>query len=240
VNLWLSGAERIPGPHANGLSMDGSAGKFCTHHITVTPKGSYDGVKGALIREGYEPTLLVDPVLGRIGQFFPANRAGYALEHPSGTPTTNTEGTVHVQIEWVWPAMWRRFHPGLDITHAKHFAWCWRQVVVFTRQLGIPDVWPFGFHSTSRDVTIWRTSGHRGHVNAPHNSHVDNLPAAKAPAWPVPLHPLTHQHRLELADLTDMFDARVHHRQGLTSFDRKHVQAHIDAARAALAIKEQS
>src|SRR4051812_43791667 len=205
--LWLPGAERIgdgPHKHSAGLPMDGTKGRYATHHITVTGKGSYAGTKNALLSEGYEPTLIVDPTTGQIGQFFPANRGGYALEHPSGTPTTNTEGTIHVQIEWVWPAMWKRLHPNLDITRAPHFAECWQKVALFCRQLGIPEVWPFGLHSDSKDLGLWRQSGHRGHINAPHNSHSDNLPAAKPPAFPsraVPIAPA----RRKLADETTAF-----------------------------------
>lgn len=174
---WLKGAERIPDPiHGAGLAMDGGKGRYVTHHITVTSKGSYDGAKSVLLHERYEPTLIVDPTLGKIGQFLPANRGGYALEHNG--PTTNTEGAVNIQIEWVWPSM------ADDITKAPHFAECWEAVVRFARNNGVPDVWPFGFHSTSKDLGKWRTSGHRGHINAPGNSHSDNLPAKHQPAWP--------------------------------------------------------
>lgn len=180
MNVWLPGAERIPGPHSAGLPMSGG-GHFCTHHITVTGKGSYDGAKAALLREGYEPTLLVDPVTGKIGQFLPANRGGYALEHT--TAETNTAGAIHVQIEWVWPDMRQ------DITKAPHFEECWTRVVTWLDSLGVPREWPFGFHSSSRDVKTWQVSGHRGHVNAPGNTHVDNLPAKQQPAWPSTLTP---------------------------------------------------
>lgn len=184
MNLWLPGAERIPNPHGLGLPMLGG-GHFCTHHITVTGEGSYDGSKRALLNEGYEPTLLVDPVLGKIGQFLPGDRGGYALEHT--TAETNTAGTIHIQIEWVWPDMQH------DITKAKHFDECWQRVVHWCDELGIPREWPFGFHGTSRDVATWQRSGHRGHVNAPGNSHVDNLPALVQPAWPVEAKPATHK-----------------------------------------------
>lgn len=237
MNLWLPGAEKITGPHARGLTMDGTKGHYCTHHITVTPKGSYDGVKAVLLREGFEPTLLVDPVAGKVGQFLPGNKGGFALEHPSGGPTTNTEGTVHVQIEWVWPAMWRRLHPSLDITRAPHFDRLWHDVIVWLDQLDVPRTWPFGFHSTSRDVGKWRTSGHRGHVNAPSNSHVDNLPAARQPAWPVVTYPLTETHQAEVGDLTDTFTRRVAGRRPFTAADRSHVTDLVEAANAALNVK---
>jgi hypothetical protein len=173
---WMPGAERIPNSHSAGLPMDGAKGHYATHHITVTPKGSYAGAKTALCREGFEPTLVIDPVTNKRGQFLPANRGGFALEHNG--PDTNTEGEIHIQVEWVWPTM------SEDITKAPHFDECWHDFVEFARSLGIPDEWPFGFHSKSKNLAKWRTSGHRGHINAPGNSHSDNLPAAKQPAWP--------------------------------------------------------
>lgn len=176
-NLWLPGAEKIPGRHSAGLPMLGGAGHYATHHITVSGKGSYDPIKGVLLREGFEPTIQADPVLGKFGQFLPANRGAYALEHNG--PPTNTAGSIHVQIEWVWPAM------AEDITKAPHFAEMWRELVEWCDQLGIPRAWPFGFKSTAKTLAKWQTSGHRGHVNAPGNSHSDNLPAPTAPAWPV-------------------------------------------------------
>jgi len=190
--FWMPGAERIPNAHSAGLPMDGAKGRYMTHHITVTPKGSYAGAETALCREGFEPTLVIDPMTNKRGQFLPANRGGYALEHNG--PDTNTEGEIHVQIEWVWPSM------DEDITTAPHFAECWRDVVAFGRQLGIPDAWPFGFHSTAKTLSKWQTSGHRGHINAPGNTHTDNLPAKRKPAFPAAMKPAVRKRLLvELA-----------------------------------------
>lgn len=175
MKLWLPGAEKIPGAHAKGLPMLGG-NCLVTHHITVTGKGSYAGTKSVLLREGFEPTLLLDPTTGQRGQFLPANRGAYALEHNG--PPTNTEGAVHVQIEWVWPLM------EDDITKAPHFAEIWADLIPWLDQLGVPRTWPFGFKSKSRSAVAWKAAGHRGHINAPGNSHVDNLPAVKRPAWP--------------------------------------------------------
>lgn len=177
-SLWLPGAERISGVHSAGLPMNGNPGHYFTHHITVTPKGSYEGAKNVLLHERYEPTLVLDPVAGKRGQFLPGNRGAYALEHLSGEPETNMEGQIHIQCEWVWPSM------DEDITRAPHFEAQWQAVVEWARQLGVPDAWPFGFKSTAKTLSKWRTSGHRGHVNAPGNSHSDNLPAPTRPAWP--------------------------------------------------------
>ena len=198
---------------------------LCTHHVTVTPKGSYDGAKAALLREGFEPTLIADPVAGKVGQFLPADRGAFALEHNG--PATNTEGRIHVQVEWVWPSM------SLDITKAAHFDDMWRAIVTWLDQLGVPRTWPFGFASTSRSAATWRKAGHRGHVNAPGNTHVDNLPAVKRPAWPSVTHPLTDEHRAEIADVTAFLNAR---RVPLPAADQKRLTALARATQQALDI----
>lgn len=177
MKLWLPGAENIPGPHQTGGSMMVGGPGICTHHITVSPKGSYNSIRGYLVRMGYEPTLILDPTTGQMGQYLPANRSAFALEHPAGQPETNRQGKVNVQIEWVWPSM------SEDITRAPHFAAIWAVLVPWLEQLGVAPVWTFGFGSKSRDALMWKKGGHRGHVNAPANSHVDNLPAAKPPPW---------------------------------------------------------
>lgn len=181
--MRFPGAEQIRGPHSAGNPM-GGGNCLLTNHITVTGKGSYTGTKAALLREGYEPTLLLDPTLGLAGQFLPATRGAYALEHNG--PPTNTEGKIHIQVEWVWPDMRQ------DITKAPHFRELWEALVWFADAHGVPREWTFGFTSSSRDPVRWRKGGWRGHVNAPGNSHVDNLPADIAPTWPV------NRHRLRL------------------------------------------
>lgn len=175
MNLWLPGAERIPTTHAGSSMVGGPA--MCTHHITVSAKGSYNAIRGYLVSKGYEPHLLLDPTTGQRGQYLPANRSAYALEHPSGTPETNRQGAVNVQIEWVWPSM------ADDITKAPYFADIWADLIPWLEQLHVPSIWTFGYGSRSRSATTWRKGGHRGHVNAPGNSHVDNLPAPFPPRW---------------------------------------------------------
>lgn len=225
MNLWLPGAEKIPGAHSKGLPLAGG-NALCTHHITVSGKGSYDGVKGILLREGYEPTLLLDPTNGKRGQFLPANRGAYALVHDG--PPTNTEGKIHVQIEWAWPSM------ADDITKAPHFAEIWADLVPWLDQLGVPRRWPFGFKSTSRSATTWKQAGHRGHINAPGNSHVDNLPAARQPAWPSVKHPLTAEHRAQADELTAAMGRRS---APLEPVDRKRLSALQAAVTHALNVK---
>jgi len=175
--LWLPGATKINGPHSQGGTMAGGEG-LCTHHITVTPTGSYGATREFLLKMGYEPTLILDPTTGERGQFLPANRSAYALEHPSGQPETNRQGSVHVQIEWLWPSM------AKDITKAPKFAELWADLIPWLEQLGVPSLWTFGSPlNASRDPKLWVKGGHRGHRNAPANSHDDSLPCKTPPPW---------------------------------------------------------
>lgn len=178
MNVWLPGAEHIKGKHSVGLPLSGG-NCLATMHITASPKGSYKGTRDYLVRMGFEPTLILDPTTGERGQFLPGNRGAYALEHPAGTPATNTAGSIHVQVEWVWPDMRQ------DITKAPHFAEQWADLVAWLDELGVPRDWPFGFHSSAKTLRLWLEGGYRGHVNCPNNSHVDNLPAKTQPAWPL-------------------------------------------------------
>lgn len=195
MKLWLPGAERIPTDHVGGLMLGGPG--ICTHHITVSSKGSYNFIRGYLVSKGYEPTLLLDPTTGQMGQYLPADRSAFALEHPTGMPETNRQGKVNVQIEWVWPSM------SEDITKAPHFDAIWAVLIPWLEQLGVASVWTFGFGSTSRDALTWKKGGHRGHVNAPANTHVDSLPAVKPPPWRI-RKPLTAKRRRQIV-------ARIHH-----------------------------
>lgn len=167
---WLPGAEVIGGPHQDGGSMVGGPYKM-THHITTG--GSFDFLKGYLVEKGYEPTLLIDPIYGRIGQFLPASRSAYALEH-NGAPETNRMGVVNIQIEWCWNTM-----DDPTITNAPKFWDVWKAALSFARANKVPDYLPFtSFYSTSRDSGLWQQSGHAGHRNAPNQfqGHTDSLP----------------------------------------------------------------
>jgi hypothetical protein len=175
-----------------------------THHVTGTGKGTFDGTSAFLVRMGYEPTLLLDPWTGERVQYLPANRSAYALEHPAGQPETNRQGKVHVQIEWLWPAM------SADITKAPHFAELWADLIPWLDDLGIPRRWPFGFTSTAKTLSKWTQGGHRGHVNAPGNSHCDNLPAPRQPAWPSEAKPLIPATRDAAVSLTKNLNGRQH------------------------------
>lgn len=142
-----------------------------THHITTG--GSYDFLKGYLVQIGYEPTLLVDPVHGNIAQFLPASRGAYALKHT--TYQTNDQGSVNIQIEWMWDSM-----SNLTIDKSPKWAEVWGKVLAFARANGVPDHIPFGSINTqsSRDENLWVKGGHACHFNAPGNDHSDGLPVS--------------------------------------------------------------
>ena len=168
---WMPGAERVPGAQA-GLTMNGGPAKV-THHITTG--GDFDFLTGYLVRLGYEPTLIVDPVSGRIAQFLSAANGGYALE--DRTVPTNAQGSRHIQIEWCWVSM-----TDLTIDSAPKWHEVWGRVLDFCRANGVADAIPFGKINalTDRDPAKWVQGGHACHLNAPGNSHVDGLPVSSA------------------------------------------------------------
>ena len=229
--LWLPGAEKVAGPHSAGGTMAGG-NALCTHHITGTGKGTFPGTRDYLVRMGYEPTLILDPFTGARAQFLPANRSAYALEHPAGQPETNREGKIHVQIEWFWPAMPNQYNAN-DITKAPHFAEIWADLIPWLEDLGVPSRWTFGSPlSTSKDPKTWKQGGHRGHRNAPGNSHVDSLSCRRAPAWS------TEQPRLQpgtRASLGEALNALNGRRKALTNRDDRQLVTQLrDAANTVL------
>jgi hypothetical protein len=184
TTLWLPGAERVPGPHAAGGSLAGGPPR-CTHHITwdaLSPIGerpNFDGVRDYLVHMGYEPTLMIDPILGRVAQFLPANRAAYALRNAAGGVETNRDGDAHIQVEWF-------FSPGCvvdgeryeDLTETPMRGL--DEVLALCESYGIPSEWAVGqptWRSSPRSTSTWtRTAGHYGHSQVPENTHTDPGP----------------------------------------------------------------
>lgn len=199
--LWLPGADRVPGPHAAGGSMAGGPPR-CTHHITwdaLGPHGerpSFDGVRDYLISMGYEPTLMIDPILGRRAQFLPANRSAYALRNARGGVETNRDGDAHIQVEWF-------FSPGCVVNGTRYDDLTETpmrgldEVLALCESYGIPSTWAVGqptWRSSPRSVDVWTsTAGHYGHSQVPENDHTDpgplHLPAvvARTDTPPAPL-----------------------------------------------------
>ena len=194
---WMPGAERFWNAQSGGNTVGGEA--KVTHHITTG--GGFDFLEGYLIARGYEPTLLVDPVSGRIGQFLSAANSGYALR--VNGPETNRQGSRHIQIEWCWDRMANR-----TLDHAPKWAEVWHRVLDFCRQNGVPDHKPFGSLATasSRDPALWVKGGHACHFNAPGNDHSDGLPVSDesklwTPAGPAPrppANPSWYQHAMDV------------------------------------------
>lgn len=167
---WMPGAERVKGAQPGLTGMLGGPCKV-THHITTG--GGFDFLTGYLVQRGFEPTLIVDPVSGRIAQFLPATRGGYALQHT--TAPTNTQGACNIQIEWCWNTM-----SDLTIDKAPKWDEVWGRVLEFARANNVPDRIPFGSINTltDRDPAKWIQGGHACHFNAPGNTHVDGLPVS--------------------------------------------------------------
>lgn len=165
--LWCPNAERILGPHASGGTMVGGPPRAVWHR---TAGGTYESNRDFLRREGFEPHLLWDPHTGQLGQFIPADRSAFALEHAS-TPETNRIGSHCIQIEVVdHGETW-------DITDTPMKGV--EAIVAWLRSLGIPDALPMGKmaklgRSGRRNPRIWASkAGHYGHCHVPENHHTD-------------------------------------------------------------------
>jgi hypothetical protein len=182
--LWLPGAERVPGRHAAGGSLTGGPPR-CTHHITwdaLGPHGerpSFDGVRDYLVSMGFEPTLMVDPILGRVAQFLPANRSAYAIRNLAGGVETNRDGDTHIQVEWF-------FSPGCVVNGKRYDDLTdtpmrgLDEVLALCAEYDIPPVWAVGqptWRSSPRSTDVWlSTAGHYGHSQVPENDHTDPGP----------------------------------------------------------------
>lgn len=166
--LWLPGAERIPGPHSAGLPMlRNNARRAITWHRTGG--GSYASNRSYLVQEAFEPTILWEPWTGQFGQFFPADRGGYALKHV-GDPATNTFGTIHVQVEVVDRGS------SVHLTDTPMKGWAafrsWLHAWGIPETLPAGPMLPLGAHK-SATTAVWGRSGHFGHCHVPENDHTD-------------------------------------------------------------------
>lgn len=190
--LWIPRAERANGPLRTGNSMVGGPPRV-VHHITwdrLDPRPSYDGVRNYLVTAGFEPTLMVDPISGRMTQFLPASRAAYALRNASGGVQTNRMGTACIQVEWF-------FSPGLTVKGVRYDDLTdtpmrgLDEVLDLAESWGVPLVWPLGepvWKGARRDARVWAAqAGHYGHCHVPENTHTDPGPLKlRRPLKPVP------------------------------------------------------
>lgn len=176
-NPTMAGAVYIGNRHNNNMA---GGPPMATHHITAdtlhgdgTRAATLDGVSQYLINMGYEPHVVIDPFTGLARQLLSPLDSGYALEHPAGQPETNRQGDVNIQVEWL-------FTPGTVYNGRRYaqladtpmlgldafLAWC--------DSWGVSRAGPY-MAPGDRDPGRWRAGGHRGHYNAPANSHVDPI-----------------------------------------------------------------
>lgn len=181
--LWLPNVERMLGPHRAGGAMVGGPPRM-VHHITWDALGSkgerppFKNVARYLVGQGYEPHLMIDPILGTAVQFLPFNRAAYALRNLSGGLETNRIGDACIQVEWF-------FSPNC-VVNGKKYATLkdtpmrgLDAVLAVCKEYGIPAEWPDGEPTwkSNRVSKTWSTkAGHYGHCQVPENTHTDPGP----------------------------------------------------------------
>lgn len=190
--LWLPNVERIVGPHRLGGTMAGGPPR-AVHHITwdaLNSKGErprFKNVSNYLVHEGYEPHLMIDPILGTAVQFMPFNRAAYALRNLDGGVDTNREGSACIQVEWFFSpncVVNGKRYETLKDTPMKGLD----TFMALCEEYGIPAEWPMGeptwrSHRTSK---TWESkAGHYGHCHVPENTHNDPGPMALPAAAPI-------------------------------------------------------
>ncbi len=178
-NLWTPEAEDLAPANPSGTLQGG--GRKCVAHVTVGPAGrksSWDGAVYALRVNGGEPHYLYDPILDRLGQFYPLNVAARTVKRgwPSSDPRScNKAGDRLIQIEFIaMPDGFTRYwKPGPN----------YRAMMRDIRAQGVPDVWFAGpVAQTPREDrrVSWSTyvngAGWLGHSNVPMNDHWDPGP----------------------------------------------------------------
>jgi hypothetical protein len=154
------------------------------HHITWDEldryghRPSFTGVAKYLLQMGFEPHLLLDPILGDKRAFIRLDRSAYALENRSGGVETNREGSACIQVEWF-------FTPGCVVNGKKYETLADTPMLgldlvkKLAAEYGVPAVWPLGTPTwySHRNTTVWKTkAGHYGHSQVPENHHTDPGP----------------------------------------------------------------
>ncbi|UAK26328.1 peptidoglycan recognition protein family protein [Sphingomonas nostoxanthinifaciens] len=163
-------------PFAEWMPISGSSGSYTggpfkiVHH--TTEGSSADGAFSAFKANRSDPHFTVSNT--KIYQHIDTGQAARALRHPAGTPETNRDSAV--QIELVAFAGKPKDRTAL-FNLARLCRW-------IEQQHAIPPAWPMGAppppvngsdagHHT-RDQAIWDAKGgHYGHCHVPNNVHWD-------------------------------------------------------------------
>lgn len=158
--MRLTGAAWKAGAKVGG-SMVGGPPRV-VWHTTESDPGSIDEVVRWLLSQQTASHLVWDPSTGAIVQLLEANVAARALAHPDGTPETNRQGSVCVQIEVVGRAVdpfTDRPLNGLSV------------ILAWLDELGVPRTGP---PDARMSWPAWAAfSGHCGHAHVPGQDHTD-------------------------------------------------------------------
>lgn len=178
--VWIPGATRLTPSYGGGSSDYPGTAPRAVAHTTECPSGPHGGERDywfwqmvkILRGKSAEPQIVYDPVTDKLGQFFPLDQTGRALQN-DGSHRTNRVGRVCIQIEFVAYAahpFTRYWTPGVNFQSMMRAIGSW----------GIGDVWPSGeppaypteHDERSRDIWYSR-GGWYGHSQVPANSHGD-------------------------------------------------------------------
>jgi len=150
----------------NAGDFTGGGHKLVWH---TTEGGGIDAMWRVLRDKNAAPHFLIDPGGGDapVYQCIPLNKAGRALEHPSGTPATNTANAIQVEIIGFakdaagWGHVIYRDLGALAalIDHRFNIRRGYRPFTVPAKKI------------TERGFPM--ATGHMGHCHVPNNSHWD-------------------------------------------------------------------
>jgi hypothetical protein len=160
----------------------GDAGSFAGGGWKVvwhtTEGGTMDSNVGLLARESVEPHIVFDPLTGRLTQMISLNRAGRALQHPTG-PETNRANAIQVELlGFATTAEARRVGASLSRAVPQWGADEYRRIAALAVLLEHRH--PIARHAVSFSRPVRMSggefvsfSGHCGHAHVPGNSHYD-------------------------------------------------------------------
>jgi len=173
-------------PFAEWMPISGGIGSFTgdqfkiVHH--TTEGSSANGAFDAFRKNRSDPHFTVSNT--KIYQHIDTGQAARALRHPAGTPETNRDAAI--QIELVGFAGKLKDRTSL-FNLARLCRWIEQQhVVARAWPMGPPPPAASGADpgNHKRDQAIWHAhSGHYGHCNVPNNTHWDPAFAALESAY---------------------------------------------------------
>jgi hypothetical protein len=173
-------------PFAEQKPISGSSGSYTggpfkiVHH--TTEGGSADGAFSAFKAKKADPHFTVDAT--KIYQHIDTGVAARALRHPNGTPHTNRDSAIQIELVGFAGAA----------KNARALANVARLCRWIETKHGVPRVWPAGAPKPPkngsdpgghvRDQAIWdKQGGHYGHSHVPNNSHWDPAYSALEAAY---------------------------------------------------------